>query len=255
MITVKSAKDIALMREAGAIADAARRAAGAAVEPGITTAEIDHIARRVIEKSGAKPSFLGYGGFPASICCSINSQVIHGIPSKTVKVREGDLVKIDVGAYYRGFHGDCAATFAAGPVSDVASKLTEVTRQSFYEGIRFARAGFRISDIGHAVQDYCEENGFSVVREYVGHGIGRNMHEDPEVPNYGRPGHGPRLMPGMTIAVEPMVNEGGYEVKRLSDGWTVVTCDGKLSSHYENTVLITEGDPIILTAPLAEEVT
>lgn len=254
MITIKSQKDIALMRQAGAIADAARRACGEAVAPGITTAELDHIARRVIEKAGAKPSFLGYGGFPASICCSINSEVIHGIPSKHRKIKEGDLVKIDVGAFYEGFHGDCAATFAAGQVSEVAARLTEATRQSFYEGIRFARKGFRISDIGHAVQEYCEDRGFSVVREYVGHGIGRQMHEEPEVPNYGNPGHGPRLMPGMTIAVEPMINEGRYEVKRLSDGWTVVTIDGLLSSHFENTVLITEDEPIILTAPLAEEV-
>ena len=254
MITIKSPKELELMREAGAIADAARTACGAAVEPGITTFELDRIARRVIEEAGAKPSFLHYNGFPASICCSINSQVIHGIPSKTVKVKEGDLVKIDVGACYKGFHGDCAATFAAGTVSPLASKLMEVTRQSFYEGIKFARPGCRISDVGCAVQEYCEQNGFSVVREYVGHGIGRAMHEDPEVPNYGKPGHGPRLAAGMTIAVEPMVNAGSFDVKRLSDGWTVLTADGSLSSHYENTVLITENGPVIMTAPLAEEV-
>ncbi len=254
MITIKSQKDIALMRKAGAIADSARRACAAAIKPGVTTAELDGIARRVIEENGAYPSFLHYNGFPASACISVNDQVIHGIPSKHVKLKEGDIVKIDVGANYKGFHGDCAGSYAVGHVSEEASRLIEATRQSFYEGIRFARPGFRISDIGHAVQEYCERNGFSVVREYVGHGVGRELHEEPEVPNYGRGGHGPRLMPGMTIAVEPMVNAGRFEVKRLSDGWTVLTADGSLSAHYENTVLITEDEPIILTAPLAEEV-
>ena len=254
MITLKSPKEITLMRKAGAIADAARRACGAAVEPGITTYELDAIARKVIEGYGARPSFLNYNGFPASICCSINDEVIHGIPSKKRKVQQGDIVKIDVGACYKGVHGDCAATFAAGVISPVARKLTEATRQSFYEGIRFARPGFRISDIAKAIQAYCEQNGFSVVREYVGHGIGRALHEEPEVPNYWNGGHGARLAAGMTLAIEPMVNAGGYDVKRLNDGWTVKTADGSLSSHYENTILITEGEPIILTAQLAEEV-
>jgi len=254
MITLKSPKEITLMRKAGAIADAARRACGAAVEPGITTYELDAIARKVIESYGARPSFLNYNGFPASICCSINDEVIHGIPSKKRKVQQGDIVKIDVGACYKGVHGDCAATFAAGVISPVARKLTEATRQSFYEGIRFARPGFRISDIAKAIQAYCEQNGFSVVREYVGHGIGRALHEEPEVPNYWNGGHGARLAAGMTLAIEPMVNAGGYDVKRLNDGWTVKTADGSLSSHYENTILITEGEPIILTAQLAEEV-
>jgi len=254
MITLKSPKESTLMRKAGAIADAARRACGAAVEPGITTYELDAIARKVIESYGARPSFLNYNGFPASICCSINDEVIHGIPSKKRKVQQGDIVKIDVGACYKGVHGDCAATFAAGVISPVARKLTEATRQSFYEGIRFARPGFRISDIAKAIQAYCEQNGFSVVREYVGHGIGRALHEEPEVPNYWNGGHGARLAAGMTLAIEPMVNAGGYDVKRLNDGWTVKTADGSLSSHYENTILITEGEPIILTAQLAEEV-
>ena len=254
MITLKSPKEITLMRKAGAIADAARRACGAAVEPGITTYELDAIARKVIESYGAKPSFLNYNGFPASICCSINDEVIHGIPSKKRKVQQGDIVKIDVGACYKGVHGDCAATFAAGVISPVADKLIEATRQSFYEGIKFARPGFRISDIARAIQEHCEGSGFSVVREYVGHGIGRALHEEPEVPNYWISGHGARLAAGMTLAIEPMVNAGGYDVKRLSDGWTVKTTDGSLSSHYENTILITEGEPIILTAQLAEEV-
>ena len=254
MISLKSPKEITLMRKAGAIADAARRACGAAVEPGITTYELDAIARKVIESYGAKPSFLNYNGFPASICCSINDEVIHGIPSKKRKIQQGDIVKIDVGACYKGVHGDCAATFAAGVISPVADKLIEATRQSFYEGIKFARPGFRISDIARAIQAHCECCGFSVVREYVGHGIGRALHEEPEVPNYWVAGYGARLAAGMTLAIEPMVNAGGYDVKRLSDGWTVKTADGSLSSHYENTILITEGEPIILTAQLAEEV-
>ncbi|MBR3865580.1 MAG: type I methionyl aminopeptidase [Clostridia bacterium] len=254
MITLKSPKEIKLMREAGAIADAARRACGAAVEPGITTYELDAIARKVIEGYGARPSFLNYNGFPGSICCSVNDEVIHGIPSKKRKIQEGDIVKIDVGAFYNGYHGDCAATFAAGVITPVAKELIEVTRQSFYEGIKFARPGYRISDIARAIQEYNESHGFGVVREYVGHGIGRNLHEEPEVPNYWERGHGARLAAGMTLAIEPMVNQGGYDVKRLSDGWTVKTADGSLSSHFENTIVITEGEPIILTTQLAEEV-
>jgi len=250
MISLKSPKEITLMRKAGAIADEARRACGAAVVPGITTFELDRIARRVIEGYGARPSFLNYNGFPASICCSINDEVIHGIPSKKRVVQEGDIVKIDVGACYQGVHGDCAATFAAGVISPVARELIEATRQSFYEGIKFARPGFRISDIAKAIQEHCENNGFSVVREYVGHGIGRALHEEPEVPNYWEKGHGARLAAGMTLAIEPMVNAGGYDVKSLADGWTVKTADGSLSSHYENTILITEGEPIILTSQL-----
>lgn len=247
MITVKSPHEIKLMAEAGQIAELARRACGDLITPGITTRELDHAARKLIESYGAKPSFLGYAGYPASICCSINDQVIHGIPGNR-KIKDGDLVKIDVGAYYGGYHGDCAATYPCGKVSEEALRLIEVTRQSFYEGIKFARAGYRISDISHAVQQYNEAHGFSVVRDYVGHGIGREMHEAPEVPNYGAPGRGPRLVAGMTIAIEPMVNMGAFGVKRLDDGWTVLTVDGSLSAHYENTVLITQDEPIILTA-------
>ena len=254
MITLKSAHEIELMRRAGKITAAARVLAGEMVKPGVTTQEIDKAVEEFIRKQGAVPSFLNYNGFPASICCSINDEVIHGIPSKKRKVQQGDIVKIDVGACYKGVHGDCAATFAAGVISPVADKLIEATRQSFYEGIKFARPGFRISDIAKAIQAHCEQNGFSVVREYVGHGIGRALHEEPEVPNYWVAGHGARLAAGMTLAIEPMVNAGGYDVKRLSDGWTVKTADGSLSSHYENTILITEGEPIILTAQLAEEV-
>ena len=248
MIKIKSTPEIKLMQEAGQIAAAARAAAGALVAPGITTRELDNAARKVIEGFGAKPSFLGYNGFPASICCSINHQVIHGFPGK-YKLQEGDIVKIDVGANYMGYHGDCADTFAVGKITEEAQRLIEVTRQSFYEGIKLAREGQRVSDISHAVQEYVEKNGFSVVRDYVGHGVGSELHEAPEVPNYGNPGRGARLVAGMTLAIEPMVNAGGYQVKTLRDGWTVETVDGSLSAHYENSILITKGDPIILTVP------
>ena len=201
----------------------------------------------MIEKAGAKPAFLGYGGFPATICCSINDEVIHGIPGDRV-IQEGDIVSIDTGAIYEGYYGDNAATFGAGKISEEAQKLIDVTRQSFYEGIKFARKGQRISDISHAIGAYCEARGYGVVREFVGHGIGTKMHEAPEIPNFGAPGHGPRLMPGMTLAIEPMINMGTWKVKVLPDGWTVKTLDGSLSAHYENTVLITEGEPIILTS-------
>ena len=248
MIKIKSTHEIKLMQEVGQIAAAARAAAGALVAPGITTRELDNAARKVIEGFGAKPSFLGYNGFPASICCSINHQVIHGFPGK-YKLQEGDIVKIDVGANYMGYHGDCADTFAVGKITEEAQRLIEVTRQSFYEGIKLAREGQRVSDISHAVQEYVEKNGFSVVRDYVGHGVGSELHEAPEVPNYGNPGRGARLVAGMTLAIEPMVNAGGYQVKTLRDGWTVETVDGSLSAHYENSILITKGDPIILTVP------
>lgn len=248
MIPIKTNEQLERMRVACRLTAMARKAAHDAVAPGVTTDEIDQIVRRTIEEAGAKPSFLGYGGFPASACVSINDEVIHGIPSKKRVIRSGDIVKIDVGAYIGGFHGDCACTVASGEVSDEAKRLIEVTRQSFYEGIRFAREGCRVSDISAAVQAYVEANGFSVVRSFVGHGVGRQLHESPEVPNYGRAGHGARLQKGMTLAIEPMVNVGVYDVCVLSDGWTVKTKDGKLSAHYENTVAITDGEPEILTA-------
>ena len=248
MIPIKTKEQLERMRVACRITALARKAAADAVAPGVTTDEIDRIVRKTIEKAGAKPSFLGYGGFPASACISINDEVIHGIPSAKRVVHEGDIVKIDVGAYIGGFHGDCACTVPCGQVSDEAKRLIEVTRQSFYEGIQFAREGCRVSDISAAVQAYVEANGFSVVRSFVGHGGGQKLHESPEVPNFGRPGHGVRLQAGMTLAIEPMVNVGGYDVRVLSDGWTVKTKDGKLSAHYENTVAITDGAPEILTA-------
>lgn len=245
-ITLKSPREIELMRQAGKITAAARALAREMVTPGITTAQIDREVRHFIEKSGAKPTFLGYGGFPGSVCLSVNDEVIHGIPGSRT-IQEGDIVSVDVGATWKGFVGDCAGTYVAGKGSDEALRLIQVTRQSFFEGMKFARAGYRIGDISHAVQTYVEKNGFSVVREYVGHGVGAELHEAPEVPNYGEPGRGPRLLKGMTIAVEPMVNAGTYEVRVLKDGWTVKTKDGKLSAHYENTILITDGEPEILT--------
>lgn len=247
MINIKSSHELRLMSKAGQIAKAALMAAGNLVAPGVTTREIDNAASEVIKAAGATASFLGYAGFPATICCSVNDEVIHGIPGDRV-IKEGDIVSIDVGAVIEGYHGDCAATFGAGKISEAAQALIDVTRQSFYEGIKFARKGQRISDISHAVQTYCEKHGYGVVREYVGHGVGSKLHEPPEVPNYGAPGRGPRLVPGMTLAIEPMVNEGTWQVKVLPDGWTVKTADGGLSAHYENTIVITEGEPVILTA-------
>jgi len=248
MITLKSAREIELMRRAGKITAAARALAGEMVKPGVTTREIDKAVHQFIKSQGAVPSFLNYNGYPASVCVSVNDEIIHGIPGSRV-LREGDIVSVDVGAYIGGFHGDCAATYACGKISDEAQRLIDVTRQSFFEGIQFAREGYRISDIGHAVQEYVERNGFSVVREYVGHGVGRNMHESPEVPNYGAPGHGPKLLRGMTIAVEPMVNAGTAAIRQMPDGWTVRTADGKYAAHYENTLLITAGEPELLTVP------
>ena len=246
MIRVKSAKEVELMRRAGRITAAARALAGKMVVPGATTLDIDKAVNAFIRSQGAVPTFLGYGGYPKSVCISINEEVIHGIPGHR-RIKDGDVVSIDVGATKDGYVGDCAATFIAGTASEEALRLVEVTRQSFYEGIKYARPGCRVSDIGAAVQKYVEEHGYSVIRDYVGHGVGAVMHEDPEVPNFGTPGHGPRLVRGMTIAVEPMVAAGDWQVNVLKDGWTVVTRDGSLAAHYENSLLITDGDPEILT--------
>ena len=246
MIAIKNERELQVMRKACKITAAARALAGEMVRPGVTTKQIDKAVHDFIVSQGAKPSFLGYHGFPASACISVNDTVIHGIPGGYV-LKDGDIVSIDVGAYYQGFHGDCAATFPCGAISTQAQKLIDVTKQSFFEGMRFATRGHRVSDISHAIQTYVESNGFSVVRSFVGHGVGAQLHEEPEVPNFGQPGRGPRLIPGMTLAVEPMVNTGVYDVKVLKDGWTTVTADGKLSAHYENTVLITDGEPEILT--------
>lgn len=246
MISIKSQREIEAMRRAGRITAQARALAGSMVAPGVTTLEIDRAVRRFIESQGAKPSFLGYSGFPGSACISVNEEVIHGIPGPRV-LKEGDIVSIDVGAFIDGVHGDCAATYPCGQVSDEARKLIEVTQQSFWEGMKMARPGARVSDISHAVQQYVEANGCSVVRDFVGHGVGTKLHEAPEVPNFGPAGHGPRLLAGMTIAVEPMVNAGDWRVKVLKDGWTTVSLDGSLTAHYENTVLITEDGIEVLT--------
>jgi methionyl aminopeptidase len=218
------------------------------VKPGVTTQEINDEVERFIRKEGAIPSFLNYSGYPGSICISVNDEVIHGIPGKRV-LQDGDIVSVDVGAYIGGYHGDCAATFACGTITPEAQDLIDVTRQSFFEGIKFAKKGYRVSDISAAIQVYVESHGYSIVREYVGHGIGKNLHESPEVPNFGNPGRGVRLLPGMTLAIEPMVNTGSAAIQLLSDGWTVKTRDGKYAAHYENTILITDGEPEILTAP------
>lgn len=252
MITLKSSHEIQLMRQAGKITAAARALAGAMVAPGVTTREIDRAVYRFIKSKGAVPSFLGYNGYPASVCISVNDEVIHGIPGKRV-LREGDIVSVDVGAFKDGYHGDCAGTYPCGRIDPEAQRLIDVTRQSFFEGLKYAREGYRLPDLSGAVQRYVEANGFSVVREYVGHGIGTKMHEAPEVPNYVEPRAGrPRLLRGMTIAVEPMVNAGRAGVVVMPDGWTVKTADGRLSAHYENTILITDGDPELLTDPEAK---
>ena len=246
MIAIKNERELSVMRKACKITAAARALAGEMVKPGVSTREIDRAVHAFIVSQGAKPSFLNYHGFPASTCISVNSTVIHGIPGNYI-LRDGDIVSVDVGAYYQGFHGDCAATFPCGTISPQAQRLIDVTKQSFFEGIRFAKKGYRVSDISHAIQTYVESNGFSVVRSFVGHGVGAQLHEEPEVPNFGQPGRGPRLLPGITLAIEPMVNVGTPDVTILKDRWTTVTADGKLSAHYENTVLITDGEPEILT--------
>ena len=246
MITIKNERELQSMRKACKITAEARALAGKMVRPGVTTEQIDKAVHDYIVGQGAKPSFLNYHGFPASTCICVNNVVVHGIPSSYV-LKEGDIVTVDVGANVEGFHGDCAATFACGVISTDAQRLIDVTRDSFYAGMRKAVKGNRVSDISHAIQTYVESNGFSVVRDFIGHGIGRQLHEQPDVPNFGTPGHGPRLLPGMTLAVEPMVNIGAYDVRVLKDGWTAVTADGSLSAQYENTVLITDGEPEILT--------
>jgi methionyl aminopeptidase len=246
MINIKNHKEIELMRKAGKIVAETLLLVGEKVQPGITTAELDSIAEEFITKHGAKPSFKGLYGFPASLCISVNEQVVHGIPGGYV-LKEGDIVSVDCGAEIDGFHGDAARTFAVGNISDEARKLIQVTEESFFRGIELARIGNNLTDISHEIQSYVEASGFSVVRDFVGHGIGKSVHEDPEVPNFGRPGRGPKLVAGMTLAIEPMVNIGTYRVTTLGDDWTVITADKSLSAHYENTVVILPDGPEILT--------
>ena len=247
MLVLKTDRELEKMKNAGRIASKALKLAGEAVEPGVSTLEIDNIVRKFIESQGARPSFLNYGGFPASACISVNNVVIHGIPNKNSIIKSGDIVSIDVGAFFEGFHGDNAWTFACGQISQEAQNLLDTTRGSLFEGIKMAQVGNRIGDIASAVQRYVEARSYSVVRDFVGHGVGAKLHEDPSVPNYGTPGRGVRLLSGMTIAIEPMINAGTHEVKILDDEWTTVTADGKLSAHFEHTIAITPDGPLILT--------
>ena len=247
MIKLKSKEEIEIMREAGKIVAETHELLKSAIIPGVSTLELDTIAEENIRKYNAVPSFKGYGGFKGSICASINNEVVHGIPGNKI-VKEGDIISIDIGAYYKGYHGDSAKTHGVGLISEENRKLIEVAKESFYEGLKFAKVGYRLSDISHTIQAHTEKNGFSVVRSLVGHGIGKDLHESPNIPNYGKPNKGPKLKPGMVLAIEPMINQGSYEVYCLSDGWTIVTADGKNSAHYEHTIAITEDEPLILTS-------
>ena len=246
MIILKSKSEIKLMEEAGKIVAGAHEAVRKAIAPGSTTEELDRIAEDYIQSRGATPAFKGYMGYPASICASINEQVVHGIPGP-VALKEGDIVSVDIGAFFNGYCGDAAKTHPVGKVSPDALRLIETAKEAFFSGLEFAREGYRLSDISHAIQVYVEGRGYSVVKALVGHGIGQAMHEEPQIPNYGPPGRGPRLREGMTLAIEPMINAGAHEVATLHDGWTVVTRDGSLSAHYEHTIVITQGQPLILT--------
>ena len=247
MITIKSAKQVEKMRASAKVTKGALELLEKHIKPGVTTAQLDKIAYDFIISQGAKPNFLNYNGFPGTICASINDEVVHGIPSKRAILKEGDIISIDMGAILDGWHSDAARTFGVGKISDEAQNLIDVTRQSFFEGIKYAKKGNRLGDISHAIGEYVEKNGFSVVREFQGHGIGREMHEDPGIPNYGKAGRGPRLEPGMPLAIEPMVIAGKPNILELDDGWGIITEDGTRAAHYENTILITEKEPKILT--------
>lgn len=246
MIILKTKREIEIMRKAGRLVALAHELVRENIKPGVTTKELDRLVEEFLKSQNAIPTFKGYNGFPFSICASVNEEVVHGFPSDR-KLIEGDIVSIDIGATFEGYIGDSAKTFFVGEVNDEKRRLVEATRQSFYEGIKFAKISYRLSDISHAIQQYAESKGFSVVRDFVGHGVGKNMHESPQIPNFGRPGKGPRLQEGMVLAIEPMINAGVYNVKILDNDWTVVTVDGKPSAHYEHTVAITDGEPMLLT--------
>ena len=247
MIIIKSEEEIELMRISGKVTAFILRELESFIRPGISTADIDKFVENTIRSNGMIPTFKGYGGFPASACVSINEEVVHGIPDKRRILKEGDIVSVDVGSTYKGYVSDAARTYPVGTVSDIAKKLMDTTRESFFAGLEYCKVGNRLSDISHAIQVRAESDGFSVIRDFVGHGVGQNMHEDPQIPNYGKSGRGPRLAKGMVFAIEPMIYEGTYDVETLSNDWTVVTLDGKLSAHYENTVVITDGEPQLLT--------
>ncbi len=251
-ITIKSGREIELMRRAGKILAEVHVQLGKAIKPGISTWDIDALGEKLIRSFGCVPSFLNYNGYPASICVSVNDEVVHGIPSKERILQEGDIVSLDAGVIYKGYHSDAARTYGVGKVSPEAARLIKVTRQSFFEGIKYARPGYHLFDISNAIDSFCVRQGYGVVRDLVGHGIGTSLHEAPQIPNFRQWRRGPRLRPGMTLAIEPMVNIGNYSVEWLEDNWTVVTRDGSLSAHYENTVLITEGEPELLTMPASE---
>ena len=253
MIVIKSNREIELMREAGRIVALAHKKVQEAIAPGVSTLELDKIAEKTIRDNGATPSFKGYGGFPGTICASINNVVIHGIPKSNIKLKNGDIISIDIGAIYKGYHGDCARTHAVGKISEERQRLIDVTRQSFYEGMKYAKPNNRLSDISHAIQTYVESQGFGVVRDFTGHGVGTELHEDPSIPNYGAAGMGPLLRKGMTLAIEPMVTTHNYKVKILNDDWTTVTVDGSDSAHYENTIVITDDGYEILTKEKGED--
>ena len=247
MIIIKSEEEIELMRISGKVTAFILKELESFIRPGISTADIDKFVESTITSNGMIPTFKGYGGFPASACVSVNEEVVHGIPDKKRILKEGDIVSVDVGSTYKGYVSDAARTYPVGTVSDTAKKLMDTTRESFFAGLEYCKVGNRLSDISHAIQVRAESDGFSVIRDFVGHRVGQNMHEDPQIPNYGKPGRGPRLAKGMVFAIEPMICEGTYDVKTLANYWTVVTLDGKLSAHYENTVVITDGEPQLLT--------
>ena len=247
MIIIKSKDEIELMRESGKVTGEVLNALNDFIKPGMSTLDIDRFVEETIRKHNMYPTFKGYGGFPGSACVSVNEEIVHGIPYKDRILKEGDIVSVDVGSTYKGYVSDAARTYPVGEISEEAQKLIRVTRESFFEGIQYAKVGYRLSDISHAIQQKAESEGFSVIREFVGHGVGRDLHEDPQIPNYGKPGKGPRLQSGMVFAIEPMIAVGTYEVDALDNDWTVVTRDGKLSAHYENTVVINDGEPELLT--------
>lgn len=247
MIIIKSPDEIELMRKSGQVTKQVLEELADFIRPGISTQDVNGFVEDIITGHGMYPTFKGYSGFPAAACVSVNEEVVHGIPDKARILNEGDIVSVDVGSTYKGYVSDAARTYAVGKISDTAQKLIDTTRESFFAGLEFCKVGYRLSDIGHAIQERAEADGFSVIRDFVGHGVGQNLHEDPQIPNYGKPGRGPRLAPGMVFAIEPMICEGTYEVRTLKNNWTVVTKDGKLSAHYENTVVITDGEPQLLT--------
>ena len=247
MIIIKSSSEIDLMRESGKVTGFILKELENIIKPGLSTADVDKFVEETIRKAGMIPTFKGYGGFPASACVSINEEVVHGIPDKKRILREGDIVSVDVGSTYKGYVSDAARTYPVGKVSETAQHLMDATRDSFFAGLEFCRVGYRLSDISHAIQASAEGEGFGVIRDYVGHGVGQNMHEDPQIPNYGKAGRGPRLAEGMVFAIEPMITEKHYDTRVLSNDWTVVTIDGGLAAHYENTVVITDGEPELLT--------